>query len=610
MKKIIINKDLGKIIISILFFILSFLFLGITHNIFLLLSYIVISYELYIDSWQSIRKKEIFDENLLMILATIGAILIKKYEEAVIVILLFQIGEYLSHKAVHHSKEKITSLMDLRCEMIDLKTNKGIQKVGIQNVKIGDLFIVKPGEKVGLDGIVIEGNSSVDTSSLTGENIPQRVAKNSKVMSGVINKDSLLTIKATTTYETSTATKIIHMIENSTELKTNTERFITKFSRVYTPIVVILAILLTAIPVLLGGNLETYLYRSLVFLVTSCPCALVISIPLGYFCGIGRLSHEGILAKGSREIDQLNKIEIIAFDKTGTITEGVFEVTNIWSDSITTEELLSIAAHAEYYSLHPIAKSIVAYYGKKIDEKKITHFQEFSGKGVEVQLNQNNIVMGNSKLMQEKGISFDSVNSIGNVVYVAQDKKYIGYLIISDQIKQSALSLVKDLKEIGIKKVVMLSGDKLENVQKVSQKIGINHYFAELLPLQKVEKIKLLKKEGIVAFVGDGINDAPVLKMSDVGISMGSVGSDAAIEASDVVLMHDNLEKIRTSILIAKMTRKIVKFNILFAILAKVLILLLGIVGVTTVWLAVFADVGVTILTILNTLRIMVKKVK
>lgn len=610
MKKNIINEGLGKIIISILLFLLSFSFSGITHNIFLLLSYIVISYELYIDSWQSIRKKEIFDENLLMILATIGAILIEKYEEAVIVILLFQIGEYLSHKAVHHSKEKITSLMDLRCETINLKTDKGIQEADIQEIKVGDLFVVKPGEKIGLDGVVIEGNSSVDTSSLTGENVPQRVFKDSKVMSGFVNKDSLLTIKATTTHETSTAAKIIHMIENSTELKTTTERFITKFSKVYTPVVVILAILLTIIPVLLGGNVETYLYRSLVFLVTSCPCALVISIPLGYFCGIGRLSHEGILAKGSREIDQLNKIEIIALDKTGTITEGVFEVTNIWSDSIKTDELLSIAAHAEYYSLHPIAKSIVAYYGKEIDEKQVTHFQEFSGKGVEVQLNQTNILLGNSKLMQEKDITFDPINSIGNVIYVAQDKKCIGYLIISDKIKKSSFPLVNSLKEIGIKKVVMLSGDKLENVQKVSQKVGINHYFAELLPLQKVEKIKLLKKEGVVAFVGDGINDAPVLKMSDVGISMGGVGSDAAIEASDVVLMHDDLEKIRTSILIAKMTRKIVKFNIFFAISAKIVILLLGIVGVTTIWLAVFADVGVTILAILNTLRIMVKKVK
>lgn len=610
MKKVKISFELLKVIISTLLFGISFLVKDNLQNILLLISYVVISYELYIEAVKGLMEKEFFDENLLMILATIGAIIINKYEEAVTVILLFQIGEYLSHRAVNDSKRKITSLLDLRCDYINLKEGDKLKRVDIKKVNIGDLFVVKPGEKVGLDGVVVDGKSSMDTASLTGEVSPLVVDLGSEVLSGFVNKDSLVTIKATSVYETSTATKIINMIENSNSVKTKTEKFITKFSKIYTPIVVLMAFLIVVIPVIFGGDFDTYLYRSLVFLVTSCPCALVISIPLGYFCGIGRLSLEGILAKGSCEIDKFANINAIAFDKTGTITEGVFEVEDICSDCLSKDELLCVAAHAEYYSLHPIAKSIVRKYKLEVLESAISDFQEIIGKGIKVLYNKERFIVGNKSLMDDEKIKCDLVNTCGSVVYVAKDKKCIGYLVVADHIKKEAFLVIKDLNELGINKVVMISGDKLANVEAVCEKVSIREYFGELLPNEKVEKMKLLKKDGLVAFVGDGINDAPVLKISDLGISMGGVGSDAAIEASDIVLMYDDLTKIKDGIIISRMTKNIIKFNIVFAILAKVIILLLGMFGYTTIWLAVFADVGVTLLAVLNTLRIMIIKVK
>ncbi len=609
MKNIKIDNDLFKIIITILIFIISFLFEGLVKNILLLLGYIIISYELYISSFKSILKGEIFDENLLMIIATIGAIVINKYEESVMVILLFEIGEYLSDLAINNSRKKITSLIDLRVEAVNLKTETGLKKVDIKKVKLGDVFVVKPGEKIGLDGVVIEGKSSVDTSSLTGENVPKIVDKNSKVLSGFINKDSSIAIKATSVYETSTATKIINMIENSNDKKTDTEKFITKFSKIYTPTIVFIALLIAVIPTFLGKDFKTYLYRALIFLVTSCPCALVISIPLGYFCGIGRLSREKILAKGSIELDKLSAIKVVALDKTGTITEGVFEIIDINSYNIEKDELLEIAAYSEYYSIHPIAKSILSKYNKKIDEQKIKNFKEISGNGVTLMYQNSKIIMGNSKLLDKNNIKYKKINKSGTIVYIARDNIYLGYIIISDKIKQTSLNIVSLLNSINIKNIVMLSGDKLENVKDVCKKLNIENYYASLLPNQKVEKIKELKSEGLVAFIGDGINDIPVLKVCDLSISMGINGSDAAREVSDVILMQDDLDKIVDAIKISRFTKKIIKSNICFSIIIKLLILVLGILGCTTIYLAVFADVGVTIIAILNTLRIMIKKI-
>lgn len=488
-----------------------------------------------------------------------------------------------------------------------MKTSNKILKVDIKSVQLGDLFIVKPGEKLALDGEVVSG-SSVDTSSLTGESFFRTVSVGSKVLSGFVNKDSLLTIKATSVYETSTATKIINMLENSDTVKTKTERFITKFSRVYTPVVVFLAVMLLIISVILGGDFDSYLYRSLVFLVTSCPCALVISIPLGYFCGIGRLGLEWLLVKGGCELDKFSNIEILAFDKTGTITEGVFDVVCIKGNGLKEEELLSIVAHAEYYSIHPIAKSIIRKYNKKIDLEKISDFYEIAGRGVKVVYGNDDIIIGNKLLMDDEKIECDNIDSLGVTIYVARNGKYLGYLVIADRIKESASLLISSLRKIGLTKLVMISSDRIENVEKVCGKVGIDEYYGELLPTEKVDRVNILKKKGMVAFVGDGINDVPVLKISDLGISLGNIGSDAAIEASDIVLMQENLKKISDGIIISRRIKNIIKFNIVFAIFAKILVLLLGMLGYTTIWLAVFADVGVTLLAVLNTLRIMIIK--
>lgn len=609
MKKLIINKDFIQILLSILFFVLSFFCTFFLKHAFLFLSYVLVSYPVYIDSLKSIFKGEIFDENFLMILATIGAMVIGKYEEAVMVILLFQIGEYFSDLAVDHSKEAITSLMDLRSDSVFLKTKDGVVLTDIHQVQLGDLFIVKPGEKIALDGNVVHGKSFVDTSSLTGESVPKEVKKGSTVLSGFVNQEGVLTIEATSVYETSTAAKIIQLMEESNTKKTETEKFITKFSKIYTPIVVVLAFLLVFIPVLLGKSFDEYLYRSLVFLVTSCPCALVLSVPLGYFCGIGRSSKEKILVKGSRELDALSSIQMMVFDKTGTITEGVFEVCKIESSVVSEEELLEIAAYSEYYSLHPIAQSILHKYSKKIEEKKIQNFQEISGKGITAIYQDDFICIGNIQLMKKEKVKCQEIAASGTVVYIARNRKYLGYLVISDQIKKEAYSFLSELSRVGISDVVMLSGDQPDVVSSVASEIGIKRYEANLLPIDKVKRLEEFKKTASVSFVGDGINDAPVLKMSDVGISMGGVGSDAAIEASDVVLMEDDLSKIPKAIKISHLTRRVVRINIAFSIVIKTLVLFLGMFGKTTIWLAVFADVGVTLLSVLHTLQIMVRKI-
>lgn len=598
-----------KIILSIILFVLSYVFPKY-KLIFLVLSYIIVSYELYINAIKEILEGEIFNENILMIIATIGAFVIKSYSEAVIVVLLFQIGEYLSDLAVDNSKKKIVSLIDLKSDFVNLKKDDEIKKVDIKEVETNDIFIVKPGEKVPLDGIIIDGVSSVDTSSLTGEAVPKTVKKNDSVLSGYINKDSILTVKSTSIYETSTAYKIIDLIENSNDKKGKTEKFITKFSKIYTPIIVVVALLLVIIPVFIfKQDFNTWLYKSLIFLVTSCPCALVISIPLSYFCGIGKSSHNGILIKGSNILDGLVSVQNIAFDKTGTITEGVFEVTKIESNTLSKDDLLALAAKAESFSNHPIARAIVKSYNKKIDNKDIKNYKEISGSGIRCRINNKSILIGTAKFMKENNIPIEEKEVIGSVSYIAIDKKLEGYIVVSDKIKSNAKKTLSSLKEMGIKNLVMLSGDNTKSVKLISESIDMDNYFAELLPIDKVNKVKKLRKEGTTLFVGDGMNDAPVMKCADIGVSMGMVGSDAAIEYSDIVIMNDNLEKLPEMIKISRLVKQKMLTNITFALLVKFIVLLLAVLKTTSIWMAVFADVGVTMISILNSLLIMVKKV-
>lgn len=604
MKKII-NEDLLKIIISTILFIIALFLPNPFKLIVLIISYIIISYEIYIEAFNELKEKEIFNENLLMILATIGAFVIGSYQEAVMVMLLFEIGEYLSDLAVSSSKKSITKLMDLRSETINLFKNDEIEKVSIKKAKIDDIFVVLPGEKVPLDGIVIEGESYLDTSSLTGESTPRKIKTDDLVLSGSINKDSILKVKATSTYKTSTASKIIELIENSNNKKTDTENFIRKFSKIYTPIVVLLALIIAVVPTIIVGDFNTWLYRSLVFLVTSCPCALVISVPLGYFSGIGRASKEGILIKGSRELETLANIDYLALDKTGTITEGVFEVTEVKSKGISEDELLLLTASAEANSIHPIAKAIVKYNKEKLI--KATNLKEYSGKGISCVIDNKNILIGNKKLMEDNNIKIEDEKTIGTVIYIAINNKYSGYIIISDRIKKSSYklsSLKNDFKDI-----MILSGDNEDITSAIAKEVKIKTYYNNLLPVDKVNKIKEYQKQGLVMFIGDGINDAPVIKISDIGVSMGNLGSDAAIEASDVVIMKDDLSKIKTALNISKLTKHKVKTSIIFALIVKFIVLTLGVVGISTIWMAVFADVGVTLLAILNVLTIMWKKV-
>lgn len=603
MKKIEINEDFIRIIISIIFLILGLIF---SNNVILLtISYVFVSKEVYYNAIKNIKDGEIFDENFLMIIATLGAFYIKEYPEAVLVMLLFSIGEYLSDQAVDNSKKAIVDLMDLRSDKINLK-NKGI--VDVSESKVGDVFLVAPGERIALDGIVIKGKSHLDTSSLTGESIPRGVSKNSEVLSGTINLEGMLEIKATKTFETSTASKIIDIIEHSENKKTKTEKFITRFSKIYTPIVVLLALLVVIIPSLLGANFDTWLYRALEMLVISCPCALVISVPLGYFSGIGRCSKEGILVKGSNILDDLLTVDTIIFDKTGTITEGVFEVTKIHSVNNNNDEILKLAVAAESNSNHPIAKSIKKAYDQKIN-CKITNFKEISGSGISCNIDKDKILVGNKKFLEKNKIEIENNKEVGTIVYIAKNNQFLGYIVISDKIKENVKENLNDLKNEGIKSLIMLSGDDDVIVKNIANNLKLDKSFGNLLPQDKVDILNGYKKNTKVAFVGDGINDAPVIKLADVGIAMGGIGSDATIEASDIVLMQDKLEKLVDVIKISKTTKKIVLTNIIFAISFKVIMLILSIFGITPIWLAIFADVGVTLLSVLNSLRIFKTKI-
>lgn len=602
MKKIKFNEDLIRILISAVLLIIS-IFLKNFKTVYLIVivvSYVFVSKEVYENALKNIKKKEIFDENLLMIIATLGAFYIKEYPEAVLVMLLFSLGEYLSSQAVDNSKKAIIDLMDLRSDKARLKNG---ELVSTKKVKLNDIIIVNPGEKIPLDGIIINGASHLDTKNLTGESKPLSVKKGDTVLSGTINIESILEINSTSTYKTSTASKIIDIMEHADEKKAKTEKFITKFSKIYTPIVVLLSILIVVIPTILGCDFNTWLYRALEMLVISCPCALVISVPLSYFAGIGRASKDGILIKGSNELDNLSNIKTILFDKTGTLTKGVFEVTKINGNI---NEVLKIAANAEAHSNHPIGKSIVSAYNKTLD-MKITDYKEIAGLGISCKLNKEKVLVGKIDLLLENNIDVDKIDSVGTVIYVAKNNECIGSIIISDKIKDNAKETLEDLRGELVENLVVLSGDKDEVVEDLAKTLNLDAYHAELLPEDKIKLLEEYQIFGQTAFVGDGINDAPVIKLSDIGIAMGKIGSDATVDASDIVLMNDDLSSITKAIRISKLTKRVILSNIIFAISFKLLMLILAIIGITPIYLAVFADVGVTLLSVLNSLRIFKK---
>ena len=602
MKKIKFNEDLIRILISAILLIISIFLKNFktAYLIVIVVSYVLVSKEVYENALKNIKKKEIFDENLLMIIATLGAFYIKEYPEAVLVMLLFSLGEYLSSQAVDNSKKAIIELMDLRSDKTRLKNG---ELVSTKKVKLNDIIIVNPGEKIPLDGIIINGVSHLDTKNLTGESKPLSVKKGDTVLSGTINIESILEINSTSTYKTSTASKIIDIMEHADEKKAKTEKFITKFSKIYTPIVVLLSILIVVIPTILGCDFNTWLYRALEMLVISCPCALVISVPLSYFAGIGRASKDGILIKGSNELDNLSNIKTILFDKTGTLTKGVFEVTKINGNI---NEVLKIAANAEAHSNHPIGKSIVSAYNKTLD-MKITDYKEIAGLGISCKLNKEKVLVGKIDLLLENNIDVDKIDSVGTVIYVAKNNECIGSIIISDKIKDNAKETIEDLRGELVENLVVLSGDKDEVVEDLAKTLNLDAYHAELLPEDKIKLLEEYQIFGQTAFVGDGINDAPVIKLSDIGIAMGKIGSDATIEASDIVLMNDDLSSITKAIRISKLTKRVILSNIIFAISFKLLMLVLAIIGITPIYLAVFADVGVTLLSVLNSLRIFKK---
>lgn len=577
-----------------------------------LVSYLLVGGEVVLRALKNIRGGQIFDENFLMSIATIGAFAIGEFPEGVAVMLFYQLGEIFQGMAVNRSRKSIAELMDIRPDFANLKIGSDIKKVSPEEVNIGDIIVVRPGEKVPLDGKVIEGNSMVDTSALTGESVPREVEIGDNVLGGVINKNGLLTIEVEKKFGDSTIAKILDLVQNASSKKAPTENFITKFARYYTPAVVFSALALAVLPPLFisGATFSEWIYRALAFLVVSCPCALVVSIPLGFFGGIGGASKNGILVKGGNYLEALNNVEVVVFDKTGTLTKGVFKVTEIQPQgNVSRDELITYAAFAESFSNHPIATSIVKAYSKEIDNESIENYEEISGHGVKATILGKEVLAGNYKLMNKENISYAQVETIGTVVHVAVNKEYAGYIVISDEVKEDSAKAIKALKEIGVRKTVMLTGDNKVVGTKVAKQLGLDEVYSELLPDQKVEKVEALDKEksskGKLIFVGDGINDAPVLARADIGIAMGGVGSDAAIEAADVVIMTDEPSKIASAIKIAKKTRAIVMQNIVFALGIKAIILVLVALGLGTMWEAVFGDVGVTLIAVLNSMRAM-----
>lgn len=580
---------------------------------FLIISYIILGGDVVMKAVKNITKGRVFDENFLMSLSTVGAFIIGEYPEAVAVMLFYQVGEFFQDMSVKRSRKSIANLMDIRPDFATVNRNDELITVAPESVSIGEVIVVKPGEKIPLDGVVIDGESMLDTKALTGESVPRTVHQGDEALSGCINQSGVLTIEVTKAFGESTVSKIIDLVENASSRKAPTENFITTFARYYTPIVVILAAILATVPPLAtGGDWIEWIRRGMVFLVVSCPCALVISIPLTFFGGIGAASKHGVLVKGSNYLEALNSISTVVFDKTGTLTKGVFKVTDIFSvNGFTNEQVLKYAAYAESFSTHPIAKSILTAYGKEIDQTAIADYKEISGHGISVVADGRKVLAGNTKLMETENVSYSVCDKVGTKVYVAIDGQFVGCILITDEIKTDSKKAIADLKQLGVEKTVMLTGDEEKIGKAVAKELNLDEYYVELLPAQKVEKLELLDSQkpsgSKLAFIGDGINDAPVLARADVGIAMGGLGSDAAIEAADVVLMTDEPSKLVEAIGIAKATKRIVIQNIVISLAVKGVFLILGAFGIAGMWEAVFGDVGVALIAILNAMRIMKK---
>ena len=608
-----IKKKLIRIIISFILLVIAFILKldnVIINDILFIISYLIVGYDIILKALRNITRGKVFDENFLMTIATIGAFFIGEFPEAVAVMLFYQVGELFQSYAVDKSRKSVASLMDIRQDYANVYRNEEINKVNPNDVNIGEIILIKPGEKIPLDGIVVEGNSLLNTLALTGEAVPKSVSVNDEVLSGCINNEGILKVKVTKEFGESTVSKILDLVENASSRKSKSENFISKFAKYYTPIVVIIAILLAFIPALiLDSNFKTWIYRALSFLVVSCPCALVISIPLSFFGGIGASSKIGVLVKGSNYLEALANTEIVVCDKTGTLTEGIFKVQKVNAIDYSKEDLLRYTSYAENYSNHPIALSIKEAYGKDINEKLVTKTKEIKGKGVIAKVDSKEVLVGNEKLMEEYNVDYKKSNSIGTIIYIAIDKKYAGSIIISDKIKDDVYKAVKEFRENNVKKIVMLTGDREEISKNVSKELKLDNYYAELLPQDKVKKVESLMQEksidGKLVFIGDGINDAPVLALSDIGVAMGGLGSDAAIEAADIVIMTDEPSKLASAIKISKKTMQIVKENIVFSITVKILVLILSVMGLVSMWAAVFADVGVSVIAIINALRIL-----
>lgn len=603
------------IVAAVLFAAGSLLPLGPTVEMgVFLVCYAVIGWDIVWKAVTNILHGQVFDENFLMTIATIGALILGEHSEGVAVMLFYQVGEWFQSYAVSKSRKSIASLMDIRPDYANVERNGKLEQVDPDEVNIGDTIVVKPGERVPLDGKIIKGTSALDTSALTGESMPRDVEPGMEVISGCINQTGILTIQTTKKYGESTVAKILDLVENASDKKGKTENFISRFARYYTPIVVFAAIALAILPPFVTGQpFSVWIYRALTFLVISCPCALVISIPLSFFGGIGGASKIGVLVKGSNYLESLAHTEVVVFDKTGTLTKGSFAVSQIKAIDMKEEQLLELAAYAEDYSNHPISQSIQKAYGKKIDNRRISDVQEIAGHGVRAVIDGKTVLAGNAKLMNRENIAYTPSDAIGTVIYLACNGKYAGYIVIEDEVKADAPAAIRALKEVGVRKTVMLTGDADAVGKKVAQKLGLDQAYTELLPADKVDRVEAILKQtsekGKLVFVGDGINDAPVLARADVGIAMGGLGSDAAIEAADVVLMTDEPSKISAVVRIARKTIRIANENIVFALGVKLLVLVLGATGYANMWAAVFADVGVSVIAILNAIRAMrVKK--
>lgn len=601
---------LARIVISTGLLISSFLVNSISSYlgmVFWILSYVIVGYDIIFKALKNIRRGKINDENFLMMVATIGGICIGEVQESVFVMLFYQIGEFFQSYAVGRSKKAVASLMDIKPDYANVIRDGKKLVVSPREVKVGEVIVVKPGEKIPVDGEVIEGNSTIDMVKLTGESLPRYVLSGDMVYSGCINNQGLIKVRVSKEYEQSTASKIIEMLENSSNNRAKHEEFITRFAKYYTPIVIVLALFLGLfLPLMLGDNFKLWIYRAMSFLVVSCPCALVVSVPLSFFSGIGACSKKGILIKGSNHLEELSRVSIIACDKTGTLTEGVFEVERIESVSkMNKDEILRYAVMAESNSNHPISKSLRVAYGKDIDNDEVVDMKEISGMGISAIVDDRVVLVGNDKLMEKKGINYTRIDDVGSVIYVSVDNEYVGAIVISDKLREGVEFSIKSFREVGIENVVMLTGDRDSIGKSVCDKLQMDKYYAELMPQDKVDIIDKLMEEGAVLFVGDGINDAPSLARASVGVAMGGLGTDAAKEAAPVVIMTDDISKIVEAIRISKNTMKIVRENIVFSILVKVIVLVLSVLGIATMGLAVFADVGVLILAVINAVRVL-----